>query len=180
MRARDGWQWLRPIGRALAIGAVGGVLAGCPAPQDRPGSSVMAKPDATKPRSAPVTVVVSRQEFAGKRLRDVTPAYAKQLEADSAERIRVRTKEILAGRGYVGPEPTIRSESKVVTVGAQRLAYIEMELDGRSRALEVVGVRDKALHRVFCFRDSLEPIEAGAGACGAKVAEVFGGKTAKP
>lgn len=168
-RSADGRQLL-PLAAALLL------LAGCPAAPDSRNASVMAKPDAPSTRSAPVSVVASKQD-AGKRPRDLSAATAKELEADSAEKIRKRTKAILAERGYKGPEPSIRSESKVVTMGGAKLAYIEMELDGRSRALEIVGVRDKQLHRVFCFRDSLEPISAEDGACGAKVKEVFGRKT---
>lgn len=149
------------------------LVAGCLGESDRPNGSVMSKVAPAPKPERPLSVVASVQDARGKSEKDITPEFARRLAEASARDIRVKTLAILKEHKLPLVEPTIRSESSVIEQDGRRLAYIAMELDGRSRAVEVVGIKGKQMQRIFCFRDSLDDIAVADGPCGDKLAEVF-------
>lgn len=162
------------VGALVVAFAAQPLLAGCIGERSPPSGSVMSNTGTSPLRAErPLSVVASVQDARGRSQRDITPEFARELEAASATEIRQKTLAILKEHKLPLVEPAIKSESSVLRQGSRRLAYIAMELDGRSRAVEVVGIEGNRMQRVFCFRDSLDDIALSEGACGDKLAEVF-------
>jgi hypothetical protein len=170
---------LRPrlpnVGTLLLLLATS-TLAGCLAESssERGATSVMRETPPAAPAARPLLVTASVQDAGGRRERDIDAGFARRIASESTERIRKRTLEILREQGMkTGEPPAIVAESSVRVAAGRRFALVTMELDGRSRAIEIVGIDGTRMRRVFCFRDSLDAIALDEGDCSRKIAEVF-------
>lgn len=167
--------WRQRVGGMLLVLATTG-LAGCLAESssERSGNSVMRETPPAAPAAKPLLVTATVQDAAGRRERDIDAAFAKRIANESTERIRKRTLDILREQGVKSSEPpAIVAEASVRVAAGRRFALVTMELDGRSRAVELVGIDGTRMRRVFCFRDSLDAIALDEGDCSRKIAEVF-------
>jgi len=127
-------------------------------------------------REEPVIAVITVQETEGTSEADLDLAGLKRLETHLVQTTVERSRRNYARQGY---DPRtfnakVDSSSVFTTIGAKRLAIINMRMDAGVRAVWILGYQGEKFIRVQCFRASDHDIPVFSGECGTKVKEAFG------
>ncbi len=126
--------------------------------------------------SQEIRVVVSSQDAEGVTKEQMDLNFLKNLETYTVERVKIKTKEVLASRGYPNAVINITSEAIYVESGGAKLAVIRLKNSDGSVQIFIAGIVGKELKRVLCVRNSAEAIPISYGPCGERIKEVFGVK----
>jgi hypothetical protein len=128
---------------------------------------------------AEIQVGVSRQDAGGKTQKDFTIDFLNNFESFTVERLKVKTRESMAEKGFPNAEVNLSSGAVFVEYGSVKLAVVKINLFDLSHQVIanqvfVAGIRDNQLIRLACTRKSAKVIPISYGACGDKISEVFG------
>jgi len=132
--------------------------------------------DAGRPPTSsgpPLQVVVSTQDAEGATREDLGPAFLRNFEEYTVERMTTRTQEIFKQRGLPG-KVTFSAESNFVELDGVKLAVVRLRGPEGSTSVTVASIVGAELTRVSCVGAGPEPIPITFGPCGDKVREVFG------
>lgn len=121
-----------------------------------------------------IEVAVSRQDSGGKSQEDFTIDFLKNFESITVERLKIKTKEYMAGKGYSDAEVHFSSGATYVEKGSVKLAVVKISIKDLANQVWVAGIRDNQLIRVACVRKSTKVIPISYGVCGDKITEIFG------
>ncbi len=121
-----------------------------------------------------IQVAVSRQDSGGKSQADFTIDFLKNFESLTVERLKVKTREYMAEKGYTNADVHLSSGATYVENGSVKLAVVKISITNLANQVWVAGIRNNQLIRIACVRKSAKVIPISYGVCGDKITEVFG------
>ena len=123
-----------------------------------------------------IRIVVSSQDSEDVTQKNFDLNFLKNLEAYTAERVKIKTKEYLASQGYPNADVHFKSEATYVESGPMKLAVIRLHALEGSNQVFISGIIGNELKQIACVRNSTETIPISYGVCAEKIKEVFGVK----